>query len=65
MRWPVLAAVTRVGLAVLGGALLMDMAGLGLTGQFIAVALDDQFDVPTAIGQLRRNTHGLRVAVAE
>jgi Na+-driven multidrug efflux pump len=39
MRWPVLAAVTRVGLAVLGGALLMDVAGLGLTGQFIAVAL--------------------------
>jgi hypothetical protein len=24
---------------VLGGALLMDVAGLGLTGQFIAVAL--------------------------
>jgi Na+-driven multidrug efflux pump len=39
MRWPVLAALMRVGLAVLGGALLMDMAGLGLMGQFIAVAL--------------------------
>lgn len=39
MRWPVAAALMRVGLAVLGGALLMDVAGLGLTGQFIAVAL--------------------------
>ena len=39
MRWPVAAALMRVGLAVLGGALLMDVVGLGLTGQFIAVAL--------------------------
>jgi Na+-driven multidrug efflux pump len=39
MRWPVLAALVRVGLAVLGGAWLMDVAGLGLQGQFIAVAL--------------------------
>lgn len=39
MRWPVMAAVVRVGLAVLGGGFLMDATGLGLTGQFIAVAL--------------------------
>ena len=33
--------------------------------QFIAPALDDQFDVPAALGQLRRDTHSLGIAVLE
>ena len=39
MRWPVLAALMRVALAVLGGALLMDVAGLGLLGQCFSVGV--------------------------
>ena len=39
MRWPVAAALSRITLAVGGGWLLGDVLGLGLTGQFVAVAL--------------------------
>lgn len=39
MRWPVAAALTRVGLAVGGGWVLADLLGWGLDGQFLAVAL--------------------------
>jgi Na+-driven multidrug efflux pump len=39
MAWPVAAGLARIGLAVGGGWLLADVAGLGLTGQFVAVAL--------------------------
>lgn len=39
MAWPVLAALSRIGLAVGGGWLLADVLGFGLNGQFVAVAL--------------------------
>ncbi len=39
MGWPVAAGLARLGLAVGGGWLLMDVLGLGLAGQFAAVAL--------------------------
>jgi Na+-driven multidrug efflux pump len=38
MRWPVAAGLARIALAVGGGWLLGDVAGFGLTGQFVAVA---------------------------
>jgi Na+-driven multidrug efflux pump len=38
MRWPVAAGLSRLGLAVLGGALLGETFGMGLTGHFLAVA---------------------------
>lgn len=39
MTWPVAAGLSRILLAVGGGWLLSDVAGFGLTGQFVAVAL--------------------------
>ncbi len=39
MRWPVMAALSRIGLAVGGGWLLGNVLGWGLEGQFLAVAL--------------------------
>lgn len=39
MRYPVVAGLSRLAIAVLGGALLADGLGLGLTGHFIGVAL--------------------------
>ncbi len=38
MTWPAMAALSRIGLAIGGGWLLGDVLGLGLDGQFIAVA---------------------------
>jgi Na+-driven multidrug efflux pump len=38
MAWPVAAGLSRLGIAVGGGWLLMDVLGLGLAGQFLAVA---------------------------
>ncbi|MBY0339089.1 MAG: multidrug transporter MatE [Acetobacteraceae bacterium] len=38
MAWPVAAGLSRLGIAVGGGWLLMDVMGLGLAGQFLAVA---------------------------
>jgi len=39
MRWPVVAALSRIGLAVGGGWWLANGAGLGLAGHFIGMAL--------------------------
>jgi Na+-driven multidrug efflux pump len=39
MGWPVAAGVARIAIAVGGGWLLGDVMGLGLDGQFLAVAL--------------------------
>jgi Na+-driven multidrug efflux pump len=39
MGWPTLAALSRLGIAVGGGWLLAEVLGLGLQGQFAAVAL--------------------------
>ena len=39
MLWPALAGLTRIAVAVGGGALLAGPLGLGLDGQFLAVAL--------------------------
>ena len=39
MRWPAIAGLTRITVAVGGGALLAGPLGMGLDGQFLAVAL--------------------------
>lgn len=39
MRWPVVAALSRLGLAVIGGQVLAEGVGLGLDGHFLAVAI--------------------------
>lgn len=39
MGWPVAAGIARVAIAVGGGWLLSDVLGMGLDGQFLAVAL--------------------------
>jgi Na+-driven multidrug efflux pump len=39
MRWPFAAALSRIAVAVLGGGFLADVAGMGLEGQFLGVAL--------------------------
>jgi len=39
MRWPFVAGLSRVALAVGGGWLLADVAGMGLDGHFLGVAL--------------------------
>jgi len=39
MRWPVVAGLSRLGIAVLGGAFLSDVLGMGIAGHFLAVAL--------------------------
>lgn len=39
MRWPVVAGLSRLAIAVLGGAFLADTMGMGLPGHFLAVAL--------------------------
>jgi hypothetical protein len=33
--------------------------------KLVSMPLDDEFDVPTRVGQLGRNSNGLRVAVFE
>jgi Na+-driven multidrug efflux pump len=51
MRWPVLAALSRIGLAVGGGWLLAEPAGMGLDGYFLGVALGiAAYGLVTAIG---------------
>ncbi|MET0191866.1 MAG: MATE family efflux transporter, partial [Hyphomicrobiaceae bacterium] len=51
MAWPVGGAVSRIGLAVGGGWLLADVAGLGLDGQFAAVAAGiTAYGLVTALG---------------
>jgi len=55
MAWPVAAAVSRFGIAVGGGWLLADVAGFGLDGQFLAVALGiTAYGAVTALGVRRR-----------
>ncbi len=39
MRWPVVAGLSRLGIAVLGGAFLGNTLGMGMAGHFLAVAL--------------------------
>ncbi|WP_151637828.1 MATE family efflux transporter [Noviherbaspirillum aerium] len=39
MKWPVLAALSRIVLAVGGGWLLANVAGMGMSGHFLGVAL--------------------------
>ena len=39
MRWPVMAGLSRILVAVGGGWVLADLLGFGLQGQFVAVAL--------------------------
>jgi putative MATE family efflux protein len=54
MAWPVAAAISRFGLAVGGGWLLADVMGLGLDGQFAAVAAGiTAYGVVTALGVRR------------
>ncbi|MCK8785539.1 MATE family efflux transporter [Roseomonas sp. NAR14] len=51
MRWPVLAALSRIGIAVLGGRLLAEHLGMGLDGYFLAVALGiTSYGLVTALG---------------
>ena len=55
MAWPFAAAVSRFAIAVGGGWLLADVAGFGLDGQFLAVALGiTAYGVVTALGVRRR-----------
>jgi Na+-driven multidrug efflux pump len=54
MGWPVAAGVSRITIAVGGGWLLGDVLGMGLDGQFIAVALGiTAYGVFTAAGVRR------------
>jgi len=39
MKWPVIAALSRFAIAVGGGWLLADFAGMGMEGQFLGVAI--------------------------
>lgn len=39
MRWPLVAALARLALALGGGWWLANLAGLGIQGNFIAVAI--------------------------
>ena len=51
MGWPVVAGVSRIAVAVGGGWLLGDVLGMGLDGQFLAVALGiTAYGLVTAIG---------------
>ena len=51
MRWPVVAALSRITLAVGGGWWLANVAGMGLDGHFLGVALGiSAYGVATAIG---------------
>jgi len=51
MRWPVAAGLARIGLAAGGGWLLANVAGMGLDGHFLGVALGiSAYGLVTAIG---------------
>jgi Na+-driven multidrug efflux pump len=51
MGWPMLAGLSRIALAVGGGWLLADVAGMGLDGHFLGVALGiTAYGVVTAAG---------------
>ncbi len=51
MRWPVAAGLARIGLAAGGGWLLANVAGMGLDGHFLGVALGiSAYGLVTALG---------------
>jgi len=51
MHWPVIAALSRIALAVGGGWLLAEVAGMGIDGYFLGVALGiASYGVVTALG---------------
>ena len=51
MGWPVVAGIARIAIAVGGGWLLGDLLGMGLDGQFLAVALGiTAYGLATAAG---------------
>ncbi|SHJ14951.1 Na+-driven multidrug efflux pump [Roseomonas rosea] len=51
MGWPMLAGLSRIAVAVGGGWMLSDLAGMGLDGQFLAVALGiTAYGLFTALG---------------
>jgi len=51
MRWPIVAGLSRIGLAAGGGWLLANVAGMGLDGHFLGVALGiTAYGLVTAIG---------------
>lgn len=54
MGWPLAAGASRIGVAVGGGWLLGDVLGMGLDGQFLAVALGiTAYGLVTALGVRR------------
>ncbi|WP_318035517.1 MATE family efflux transporter [Cupriavidus laharis] len=51
MRWPIAAGLCRIGLAAGGGWLLANVAGMGLDGHFLGVALGiSAYGLVTALG---------------
>ena len=51
MRWPIAAGMCRIGLAAGGGWVLANVAGMGLDGYFLGVALGiSSYGLVTAIG---------------
>jgi len=51
MRWPIIAGLSRIALAAGGGWLLANMAGMGLDGHFLGVALGiTSYGLITAVG---------------
>ncbi|MEN7529929.1 MATE family efflux transporter [Cupriavidus sp. DL-D2] len=51
MRWPILAGLSRIGLAAGGGWLLANVGGMGIDGHFLGVALGiTAYGLVTAIG---------------
>lgn len=51
MRWPIVAGLCRIGLAAGGGWLLANVAGMGLDGHFLGVALGiSAYGLVTALG---------------
>ena len=51
MRWPIVAGLSRIGLAAGGGWVLANVAGMGLDGHFLGVALGiTAYGLVTAIG---------------
>ncbi|MBB3897414.1 MATE family efflux transporter [Roseococcus suduntuyensis] len=58
MGWPVVAGFSRLGIAVVGGWLLSDVVGMGMAGQFLAVALGITAYGVLAAGAVRRGVWG-------
>jgi len=51
MRWPIVAGLSRIGLAAGGGWVLANVAGMGLDGHFLGVALGiTAYGLVTAMG---------------